>query len=91
MNENDSYIFDVELPTKWVFEGEPTWISGWFLSKTEAYFTDLRAVSGGVAYLGIFGIPRPEHEERHRGRVGLPHAGFVLQVRPPGRAGCVRA
>lgn len=83
MNENDSYIFDVELPTKWVFEGEPTWISGWFLSKTEAYFSDLRAVSGGVSYLGIFGIPRPDVENRHRGRAGLPHAGFVLQVRPP--------
>ena len=83
MNENDSYIFDVELPTKWVFEGEPTWISGWFLSKTEAYFSDLRAVTGGVSHLGIFGIPRPDVEERHRGRAGLPHAGFVLQVRPP--------
>lgn len=86
MNENDSYIFDVELPTKWVFSGEPTWISGWFVSKTEAYFSDIRAVSGGATHLGILGIPRPDVEERHRGRVGLPHAGFVLQVRPPAGA-----
>ena len=83
MNENDSYIFDVEAPTSWVFPGEPTWISGWFLSKTEAVFSDLRAVTGGVVHLGILGIPRPEIEQRHRGRTGLPHAGFVLQVRPP--------
>ncbi|HEX2861404.1 MAG TPA: hypothetical protein VHN79_07180, partial [Lacunisphaera sp.] len=76
MNENDSYIFDVELPTTWVFSGEPVWISGWFLSKTEAYFSDLRAVTGGAVHLGILGIPRPEIEERHRGRIGLPHAGF---------------
>lgn len=83
MNENDSYIFDVELPTDWTFAGEPTWISGWFLSKTEAYFSDIRAVTGGAVHLGILGIPRPEVETRHRQRAGLPHAGFVLQVRPP--------
>ena len=29
VNENDSYIFEVELPAQWVFSGEPTWISGW--------------------------------------------------------------
>ena len=83
MNENDSYIFDVELPTKWVFSGEPTWISGWFLSKHEAIFTDIRAVTSGVTHLGILGLPRPDIEIRHRGRTGLPYAGFVLQVRPP--------
>ena len=86
MNENDSYIFDVELPTAWVFAGEPTWISGWFLEKNDAVFNDLRAVTGGVVHLGILGIPRPDVEERHRGRIGLPHAGFVLQVRPPSGA-----
>ena len=83
MNENDSYIFDVELPVDWTFAGEPTWISGWFLSKTSAYYSDIRAITGGVVHLGILGIPRPEVEARHRGRTGLPHAGFVLQVRPP--------
>jgi glycosyltransferase involved in cell wall biosynthesis len=83
VNENDSYIFDVELPTAWVFSGEPTWISGWFLSKNDAVYSDIRAVTGGVSHLGILGLPRPEIEQRHRGRVGLPYAGFVLQVRPP--------
>jgi glycosyltransferase involved in cell wall biosynthesis len=83
VNENDSYIFDVELPTVWVFAGEPTWISGWFLSKTGAIFSDIRAIIGGVPYLGILGLPRPEIEKKHRGATGLPHAGFSLQVRPP--------
>lgn len=86
MNENDSYIFDVELPAQWEFSGEPTWISGWFLAKTSAHFSDIRAVAGGRIHVGILGIPRPEVEERHRGHTGLPHAGFVLQVRPPAGA-----
>jgi glycosyltransferase involved in cell wall biosynthesis len=83
VNENDSYIFDVELPASWVFEGEPTWISGWFISKTGAVFSDIRAVIGGVSHLGILGMPRDDIELRHRGWTGLPHAGFVLLVRPP--------
>jgi glycosyltransferase involved in cell wall biosynthesis len=83
VNENDSYIFEVELPTVWTFAGEPSWISGWFLAKNGAIYRDIRAVTGGVTHLGILGLPRPDIEERHRGRIGLPYAGFVLQVRPP--------
>lgn len=86
MNENDSYIFDIELPTEWRFSGEPTWITGWFIAKNEAWFSDIRAVTGGRIFLGILGLPRPEKEEQFRGRIGLPHAGFVLQVKPPGGA-----
>lgn len=83
MNENDSYIFAVEVPESWAFAGEPTWISGWFISKTGAIFSDIRAVIGGVAHLGILGLPRPEIEQQYRGWRGLPHAGFSLLVRPP--------
>jgi len=90
VNENDSYIFDVEQPTSWVFSGQPTWIAGWFMPKTGAIFSDIRAVTGGAVHLGIMGIPRPEIEEKFRGRVGLPHAGFVLQVCPPAGATDVR-
>ena len=86
MNENDSYIFDVELPAAWVFSGEPTWISGWFVSKSGAVFSDIRAIIGGVPHLGILGLPRPEVEQKYRGATGLPHAGFSLQVRPPAGA-----
>ena len=83
MNENDAYIFDVEEPREWVFKGEPVWIGGWFLSKVDAVFSDVRAVIDGIPYPGILGMPRPEIEERHRGYIGLPHAGFLLRVTPP--------
>ncbi|HWA26782.1 MAG TPA: glycosyltransferase [Lacunisphaera sp.] len=90
MNENDSYIFDVELPTEWVFSGEPTWISGWFIAKTGAIFSDIRALIGGGTYLGILGLPRPEIERKHRAASGLPHAGFSLLVQPPAGAADLR-
>jgi len=90
VNENDAYIFDVEEPTSWAFAGEATWISGWFISKVGAVFTDIRAVIDGVPFLGIIGLPREEPERRHRGHVGLPHAGFALRVLPPRGAKLLR-
>lgn len=86
MNENNAYIFDIEEPTSWVFEGEQVWVAGWFISKTGAVFTDIRAVIEGIPYLGILGMPRPEIEQRYRGHAGLPHAGFLLHLKPPRRA-----
>ncbi len=83
MNENDAYIFDIEEPKTWDFAGEPVWISGWFLSKVGGDFSDVRAVIDGVPYLGIFGLPREDLEQRHRGYSGRPHAGFSLRVQPP--------
>ncbi|MCF7689137.1 MAG: hypothetical protein K9N01_12650, partial [Cephaloticoccus sp.] len=83
MNENDAYIFDVEKPDSWVFTGEPVWISGWFLTKTGAIFSDIRALIAGVPHMGILGMPRPEIEQQYRGFTGLPHAGFLLRVAPP--------
>lgn len=83
MNENDSYIFDIEQPENWKFSGKPTWISGWFLSKTGAVFTDFRAVINGIPYPGLWGLPREDIEKKHRGYSGLPHAGFSLHIRPP--------
>ena len=83
MNENDAYIFDVEEPTQWVFAGEPVWIAGWFLSKTGAVFSDIRAVIDGVPHLGIFGLPREQIEQKYRNYFGLPHAGFLLRICPP--------
>lgn len=90
MNENDAYIFDVEEPREWVFKGEPVWISGWFLSKVGAVFSDVRAVIDGIPYPGILGMPRPEVEQQHRGYTGLPHAGFLLRVTPPASARTLR-
>ena len=90
MNENDAYIFDVEEPAQWVFAGEPVWIAGWFLSKTGAVFSDIRAVIDGVPHLGIFGLPREQIEQKYRNYFGLPHAGFLLRVCPPLGASLLR-
>lgn len=90
MNENSAYIFDVEEPRDWVFRNEPVWISGWFLSKVGAVFSDIRAVIDGVPHMGILGLPREHVELRHRGYCGLPHAGFLLRVNPPRSAREIR-
>src|SRR5512142_566893 len=90
MNENSAYLFDVETPKEWIFTGEPTWISGWFLSKIGAVFSDIRAVIDDVPYLGLFGMPREHVELQHRGYAGLPHAGFILQIAPPRGARLLR-
>jgi glycosyltransferase involved in cell wall biosynthesis/GT2 family glycosyltransferase len=82
MNENDAYLFDVELPTSWTFPAGKTWIAGWFISKTGAQFRDLRLRIDDRIFAGIFGQPRPDIELRHRGYAGLPHAGFCFQVEP---------
>jgi hypothetical protein len=83
VNENDVYIFDIEEPKSWVFTGEPVWISGWFISKVGVAFTDIRVMVDEVPYLGIFGLPRQEIAQRHRGEFTLPHAGFCLRICPP--------
>ncbi len=90
MNENSAYIFDVEQPAKWTFAGEPVWIAGWFISKVGAVFSDIRAVIDGIPHLGLLGVPREDIEQRYRGRVGLPHAGFLLRVKPPRSAREIR-
>lgn len=83
MNENDAYIFDVEEPGEWTFKEGPVTLGGWFLSKQDALFTDVRAVIDGVVYPGIWGLPRADVELARRGRFGLPHAGFSVRFHPP--------
>ncbi|MCP5531049.1 MAG: glycosyltransferase [Opitutaceae bacterium] len=90
MNENDSYLFDIEQPSDWVFGSDPVWISGWLLSKRGAGFSDIRAVIDGIHFLGILGLPRDEIETKFRGHHGLPHPGFLLRVRPPSGAKLLR-
>lgn len=82
MNENDAYLFDVEQPRDWVFAGEPVWVTGWFISKIGAGFSDIRAMIDGVPHMGILGLPRPEIEARYRPGSRLPHAGFLLRLQP---------
>ncbi len=82
MNENDAYIFDIEEPLDWVFDGNPVWISGWFLSKNGAVFSDIKATIDGVPHMGLWALPREQIERKYRGYFGLPHAGFALKINP---------
>lgn len=90
MNENDAYMFEVETPTQWTFDGKKTWVAGWFLSKQGAVFRDIRLWVGDRVFTGLFAIPRPEIELRHRGWTGLPHAGFSFLIDPPPGARLLR-
>lgn len=90
MNENDAYIFDVEEPKDWTFKGNPVTLSGWFLSKQDAVFTDVRVVIDGATFPGIWGLPREDVERAQRGRVGRPHAGFKVSIKAPLGAGLLR-
>ncbi|HEY8994445.1 MAG TPA: glycosyltransferase [Lacunisphaera sp.] len=90
MNENHAYIFDVETPTQWTFKGEKTWVAGWFLSKTGAVFRDMRLLIDDRIFTGIFGVPRPEIEQRYRGHAGMPHAGFSFLIEPHAGASLIR-
>jgi glycosyltransferase involved in cell wall biosynthesis/GT2 family glycosyltransferase len=90
VNENDAYIFDVEEPKDWALKGRSIEISGWFVSKQGAVFSDVRAVIDGLPALGLWGLPRPEIEQKYRGFAGQPHAGFSVNIRPPLGARLVR-
>lgn len=90
MNENYAYIFDVETPSHWTFSGGKTWVSGWFISKTGAVFRDMRILIDDRIATGIFGVPRPEIEQKYRGHAGMPHAGFAFLVEPPAGARWLR-
>src|SRR5262249_8653851 len=72
VNENDAYIFHVETPEKWTFPGGKIWVSGWFVSKIGAVFRDMRLFIDDRPYTGIFGVSRPEIEQKYRGYAGLP-------------------
>ncbi len=82
MNENASYIFDVETPTGWTFPGGKTWVAGWFVSKTGAVFRDMRLWVDERPFAGLFGLPRPEIETKYRGAPGVPYAGFSFLIEP---------
>lgn len=90
MNENSAYIFDIETPQQWTFTGGKTWLAGWFVSKTGAIFRDMRAWVDDRPFTGIFGLPRPEIEQKYRGRAGLPYAGFSFLLEPHKGAKMIR-
>lgn len=70
------------FPADWRFPAGPAWIAGWILDGAGRAPADLRAWIDSRPVLGLHGLPRPEIEQRERGRAGAPFAGFsfLLQV-----------
>jgi len=70
------------FPTGWTFPAGPAWIAGWILDAEGRAPADLRAWVDRRPLLGLHGLPRPEIEQRERGRSGAPFAGFSFLLHP---------
>jgi glycosyltransferase involved in cell wall biosynthesis/GT2 family glycosyltransferase len=82
MNENESYIFCVEQPTKWSIKPEQFWITGWFLSKTGLRYVDVRAFIDDVPFMGFLGLPRRDIEAAYPQYTRDQHPGFAFRLDP---------
>lgn len=90
MNENESYLFNVEQPTDWHRPPDHFWINGWFVAKNGVHYTDVRAFIDDVPFTGFFGLPRADIEDAYpqwtRGR----HPGFAFRLEPWAGAKLIR-
>ncbi|GAB5560387.1 MAG: hypothetical protein SynsKO_20340 [Synoicihabitans sp.] len=82
MNENESYIFHVEQPTEWEMEPNHFWIYGWFVSKNDISYTDVRAFIDDVPFAGLLGMPRPDIETSFPGWTKGRAPGFAFRLEP---------
>lgn len=83
MSASDRWRFAVEIhPADWRFPAGAAWIAGWILDRAGRAPADLRAWIDHHPVLGLHGLPRPEIEQRERGRAGVPYAGFSFLLRP---------
>lgn len=83
--------FAVEVhPPDWRFPAGPSWVAGWFFAGPERLTIDVRAWIDDRPFLGLWGLPRPGHDEKFLGRPGPPYTGFVLQLTPHRGATLVR-
>ena len=82
MNENESYVFSVEHPVKWSMAPEQFWINGWFVSKNETRYVDVRAFIDDVAFMGIYGLPRGDIEAAYPQWTARHHPGFAFRLDP---------
>ncbi len=90
MNENESYLFHVELPTRWKLKPEQFWITGWFVSKTTLRHLDVRAFIDDVAFMGFLGLPRPDIEKTYPQWTAHQHPGFAFRLDPWAGAKLIR-
>lgn len=83
MSASDRWRFAVEIfPADWRFPAGTAWIAGWILDGDGRPPADLRAWIDRRPVLGLHGLPRPEIEQRERGRTGVPYAGFSFLLQP---------
>jgi glycosyltransferase involved in cell wall biosynthesis len=80
MNENESYLFTVEHPTNWKLKPEQFWITGWFVSKTNLRYVDMRAFVDDVPFMGLFGLPRKDIEASYPQWTAGQHPGFAFRL-----------
>jgi glycosyltransferase involved in cell wall biosynthesis len=82
MNENESYLFSVEQPVKWSLLPEQFWITGWFVSKNEMRYVDVRAFIDDVPFMGLLGLPRKDIEAAYPQWTAGQHPGFAFRLDP---------
>jgi glycosyltransferase involved in cell wall biosynthesis len=83
MSASARWRFAVEIfPPDWRFPAGASWIAGWILDGEGRAPADLRAWIDRRPVLGLHGLPRPEVEQRERGRAGTPYAGFSFLLTP---------
>lgn len=90
MNENESYVFNVERPTSWNLKPEQFWITGWFVSKTRLRYVDVRAFIDDVPCMGFLGLPRRDIEETFPEWTRHQHPGFAFRLDPWSGAKLIR-
>ncbi len=82
INENEVYLFCVEHASGWTIKPRQFWISGWFVSKNDIRYTDVRAFLDDVPVMGLFGQPRPDIETTYAHWTRGAHPGFAFRLDP---------
>ena len=82
MNENESYLFSVEQPNRWSLLPEQFWITGWFVSKNDTRYVDVRAFIDDVPFMGLLGLPRRDIEAAYPQWTAGQHPGFAFRLDP---------
>ena len=91
MKESAGWQFELEVhPPDWFFPAGKTWLAGWLWSPERRLVTDVRAWIDGRPFLGLWGLPHSEIEQRFLQHAGPPYAGFSLLLEPHAGASLLR-
>ena len=73
--------FHIDQPAHWRPESPGMEITGWFYPGAGQECLDVRARIDGVAFLGLYGLDRPDTQQEFAGDPAARRSGFRLQVR----------